>query len=326
MTILVTGGAGYIGSHMVKMLRSQGKECLVLDDFSSGYEKSLLGADFIKADIADKNTLDEIFLNRNITSVIHFASKISVAESVENPGAYYDNNVGKTIVLLRKMADYGINKIVFSSTAAIFGNPDQATINELTRVAPINPYGRSKAMVEEILQDFEASNSLRSVCLRYFNAAGADPDGQIGERHNPETHLIPLLLQVAAGRREKIVINGTDYPTDDGTCIRDYIHVEDLCQAHLLALNHLEKNGTSKKYNLGNGMGYSIREIIEATLKVSGKEIEIIYGPRRTGDPPKLISDSSLIKLELGWKPKRQNIETIVADAWSWEQKWPWKQ
>jgi UDP-glucose 4-epimerase len=324
MTILITGGAGYIGSHMVKLLRDQKIDCIVIDDFSTGYKEALLGATYINGDIGDSKLLDEVFTKTDITSVIHFASRISVSESVQSPSEYYTNNVAKTLVLLRKMVEYGVNQLVFSSTAAIFGSPSGNTISETTSINPINPYGRTKAFVEQILEDFDKSYGLKSVCLRYFNAAGADPSGLIGESHHPETHLIPLVLQVAAGRRESIIVNGIDYPTKDGTCVRDYVHVVDLCQAHLLALSHLSLGGESRQYNIGSGDGYSVYEIIEAAKKVTGMAINVSLGERRTGDPPTLVANSDKIKTELGWNPSRTSIDTIVEDAWRWEQKWPW--
>jgi UDP-glucose 4-epimerase len=255
---------------------------------------------------------------------MHFASYIQVGESVQQPAKYYQNNFTNTQNLLDIMLEQGINKFIFSSTAAIFGEPEYVPIDEKHPKAPINPYGRTKLMVEQMLEDYDRAYGLKSVCLRYFNAAGADPVARIGERHEPETHLVPLVLQAASGRREAINVFGSDYDTPDGTCIRDYIHVDDLCAAHSLALSHLMDGGSSTAFNLGNGEGYSIRQVIEAAEKVSGKAIRVIDGERREGDPARLIADSAKIVAELGWKPQYADLQTIVQHAWQWEQKYPW--
>jgi len=322
--ILVTGGAGYIGSHMVKLLRASGHEVLVVDDLSTGFESALLGANWICGSIGDRALLDRVFSEHRISAVMNFASFIAVGESVAKPAEYYGNNVGNTLTLLHAMQRHGVGRYIFSSTAAIFGDPARVPIDESLVSAPINPYGRSKHMIEQVLEDFDLAYGLKSVCLRYFNAAGADPDGALGERHNPETHLIPLVLQAASGRRESIAVFGDDYDTPDGTCIRDYIHVQDLCSAHLLALEHLLKGGASKRYNLGNGKGFSVKEVIDVARAVTGQTIKVKMQPRRAGDSARLIADSSAMIRELGWRPARAELATIVADAWAWEQKWPW--
>lgn len=324
MQILVTGGAGYIGSHMVKLLRASGHEVLVVDDLSTGFESALLGANWICGSIGDRALLDRVFSEHRISAVMNFASFIAVGESVAKPAEYYGNNVGNTLTLLHAMQRHGVGRYIFSSTAAIFGDPARVPIDESLVSAPINPYGRSKHMIEQVLEDFDLAYGLKSVCLRYFNAAGADPDGALGERHNPETHLIPLVLQAASGRRESIAVFGDDYDTPDGTCIRDYIHVQDLCSAHLLALEHLLKGGASKRYNLGNGKGFSVKELIDVARAVTGQTIKVKMQPRRAGDSARLIADSSAMIRELGWRPARAELATIVADAWAWEQKWPW--
>jgi UDP-glucose 4-epimerase len=318
--ILVTGGAGYIGSHMVKMLRGHGREVLVLDDLSTGFEEALLGAPLVRGSIGDVALLDKVFAEHPIAAVMNFASFIAVGESVTRPDAYYLNNVANTLVLLNAMQRHGVRRYIFSSTAAIYGNPESVPIHEGQTKLPINPYGRSKWMIEQVLEDFQVAFGFESVCLRYFNAAGADPDGQLGERHDPETHLIPLVLQAASGRRESISVFGDDYDTPDGTCIRDYIHVQDLCAAHLLALNHLLAGGKSRRYNLGNGQGFSVKEVIDVARAVTQRPIEVRMQPRRAGDPPRLIADSRLIQAELNWRPEFADLSTIVAHAWGWEQ------
>ena len=318
--ILVTGGAGYLGSHMVKMLRARGRNLLVLDDLSTGFEDALLGAPFVRGSIGDYALLDRIFAEHQVQAVMNFASCIAVGESVARPDSYYLNNVANTMVLLNAMQRHGVRRFIFSSTAAIYGNPELVPIDEGQAKQPINPYGRSKWMIEQVLEDFQAAFGFESVCLRYFNAAGADPEGQLGERHDPETHLIPLVLQAASGRREAISVFGDDYDTPDGTCIRDYIHVQDLCAAHLLSLEHLLAGGKSKRYNLGNGKGFSVKEVIDVARAVTQMPIEVCMQPRRAGDPPRLIADSRLIQAELNWRPQFSDLSTIVAHAWEWEQ------
>ena len=319
-TILVVGGAGYIGSHMVKMLLAKDCHVVVLDNLSNGYRDAVLGGDFIFGDLSDKNCLDYLFQAYQFDGVIHFASFIQVGESMTAPCKYYQNNVVNTSNLLDAMMKYGVKHFVFSSTAAIFGEPQFALLNEAHPKNPINPYGLSKWIVEQILGVYEMTCGLRSICLRYFNAAGADPDGELGERHIPETHLIPLVLQAASQRRKHITIFGQDYDTPDGTCIRDYIHINDLCQAHWLALKQLWDGNPSTAYNLGNGEGFSVREVIDVATQVTGFPIPIVEGQRREGDPARLVADAQQAKAKLGWQPQFADLETIISHAWAWEQ------
>lgn len=319
--VLVVGGAGYIGSHMVKNLLQAGYTPVTLDNLSGGRREAVLNGELIEGNMADRALLDEVFSRYKIAAVMHFAGLIQVGESVAQPARYYRNNVSATLELLDAMLRHGVESFIFSSTAAIFGNPRYTPIDEAHPADPINPYGRSKWMVEQVLTDYEAAYGLNSVCLRYFNAAGADPQGELGECHEPETHLIPLVLQAASGRREKVVVYGTDYDTADGTCVRDYIHVQDLCDAHLLALRHLLDGGASARYNLGNGNGFSIREVITVVEQVTGKLIYKEYGPRRAGDPAVLVADASAARRELGWNPEFPALEAIVGHAWQWELK-----
>jgi UDP-glucose 4-epimerase len=325
MKILVVGGAGYIGSHMVKNLHSNRMDVVTLDNLSAGFRSSVLFGEFVQGDIQDRSLLDNLFKKHKFDAVMHFASFIQVGESMKLPAKYYRNNFTNTQTLLDAMNDHGIRKFIFSSTAAIFGEPEYVPIDEKHPKHPINPYGKTKLMVEQMLEDYDRAYGMKSVCLRYFNAAGADADARIGERHEPETHLIPLVLQAASKRREAITVFGKDYATPDGTCIRDYIHIDDLCDAHTLALKYLMDGGSSTAFNLGNGEGYSIREVIDAAEKVSGKKIKVIDGERREGDPARLIADSKKITRELGWKPQYAELETIVRHAWAWELKYPWK-
>jgi UDP-glucose 4-epimerase len=273
----------------------------------------------VEGDLGDPSVLDYIFSNYDIDAVMHFAAFIEVAESVRDPAKYYRNNVINTTVLLNAMVQHDIEYFIFSSTAAIFGEPDYTPIDESHSKNPINPYGRSKLMVEQILQDYENAYGLKSTCLRYFNAAGADPDGELGERHQPETHLIPLILQAASGRRPTIRVFGNDYPTEDGTCIRDYIHIIDLCTAHALALEYMQQTGSSARYNLGNGQGFSVQQVIDNVRKITGKDINVTQDARRPGDPAVLVADSSLAQQQLGWQPKYNSIESIISTAWHWE-------
>lgn len=321
MKVLVIGGAGYIGSHMVKMLLSSGHQVMTLDNLSSGHRDAVLGGEFVQGDIADTACLDRIFTTFKPDAVMHFASFIQVGESVRKPDIYYRNNVTNTLNLLDAMLKYDVKKFIFSSTAAVFGEPDYVPIDEAHPNRPLNPYGRSKWMIEQVLADYDKAFDFRSVCLRYFNAAGADPEGQLGERHDPETHLIPLILQAASGRRENIHVFGRDYDTPDGTCIRDYIHIVDLCSAHLAALEYLCQDGHSDRFNLGNGAGFSVQQVIDAVQQVSGRKVTVINGPRREGDPARLVADSKRARLTLNWEPKFTDLETIVAHAWQWEQK-----
>jgi len=322
--ILVVGGAGYIGSHMVKLLRKSGYRVVVLDNLSGGFRDAVHDADLVIGSIADQGLLSSLFAKYRFSAVMHFASYIQVGESVKEPGKYYANNLAGTLTLLDAMRHAAVSRFIFSSTAAVYGTPEYVPMDERHPKLPINPYGRSKWMVEQALEDYDAAYGLKSICLRYFNAAGADPGGGLGERHNPETHLIPLVLQAASGRRDVVSIFGTDYDTPDGTCIRDYIHVADLCDAHLLALQRLLNGGESARFNLGNGYGFSVKEVIETARQVTGRAIAVCYEPRRAGDPPRLVADSRLAREELGWHTQRAGLEIIVADAWEWEQKYPW--
>ncbi|MGA1773810.1 MAG: UDP-glucose 4-epimerase GalE [Flavobacteriaceae bacterium] len=317
--ILIAGGAGYIGSHMVKRLRADSFNVLVLDNFLTGFRDSLLGAPYVEGSIGDATLLEQLFSRHPVEAVINFASLIAVGESVQKPDLYYRNNVAETLVLLETMVRHGINKFLFSSTAAVYGSPDHVPVCETATKAPVSPYGRSKWMIEQVLEDFDRAFNFRSVALRYFNAAGADPDGELGERHDPETHLIPLALQVASGRRAQLDVYGDDYPTPDGTCIRDYIHVVDLCEAHRLALDHLLSGGESCAFNLGNGQGFSVNQVINTVEAVTGRNVTTRTCPRRSGDPPILVASSDAIRAKLGWSPRRAELAKIVEDAWRFE-------
>jgi len=319
MKVLVVGAAGYIGSHMVKYLAGKCCDITVLDNLSSGHADAVLAGELIEGDLADVDMLDKLFAEHSFDVVMHFASSIMVGESVEKPSMYYRNNVTNTQNLLDAMIKHGVKQFIFSSTAAIFGEPEYSPIDEKHPKAPINPYGRSKWMVEQMLEDYDRAYSLRSICLRYFNAAGADPEGELGERHDPETHLIPLVLQAASGQRDAITVFGRDYDTEDGTCMRDYIHVADLCQAHWLAIQHLQSTGESGRYNLGNGNGFSVQQVIDVCRQVTGRAITVIEGERREGDPAVLVADSSRARSELGWKPQFSDLDSIVYHAWEYE-------
>ncbi len=319
--ILVVGGAGYIGSHMVLALDRAGHRVTVLDDLSTGYRDAVRRGRFVQGNLGDAGRLDALLSQDRPDAVMHFAAFIEVGESVRDPAKYYRNNFAATQALLDAMRRHGVEAFIFSSTAAIFGEPRVVPIDEDHPKAPINPYGRSKWMVEQLLEDYDHAYGLRSVALRYFNAAGADPAGRVGERHDPETHLIPLVLQAASGRREAITVFGDDYDTPDGTCIRDYIHVEDLCQAHLLALEALLGGGGSARYNLGNGSGYSVREVIDTARRVTGRAIPERRGPRRPGDPARLVADARRIVADLAWQPRYPDLEDIVRHAWAWERR-----
>jgi UDP-glucose 4-epimerase len=320
MRILVIGGAGYIGSHMVKLLGQSGCDVTTLDDLSRGHRDAVLFGDFVQGNFGDRAVLDKV-LARGFDAVMHFASFIQVGESVEQPSKYYRNNVTHTLTLLDAMLTYEVNKLIFSSTAATFGEPQYAPIDEGHPQKPINPYGRTKLMVEQVLEDYDRAYGFKSVCLRYFNAAGADPECQLGERHEPETHLIPLILQVASGRRSHITVFGRDYDTPDGTCIRDYIHINDLCSAHWLALQSLMNGHGSQRYNLGNGNGFSVQEVVDTAQRITGRKILVRNGPRRSGDPARLVADASQAHQHLGWQPQFANLETIIEHAWLWEKK-----
>jgi UDP-glucose 4-epimerase len=324
MKFLVVGGAGYIGSHMVKHLLRADHDVVVVDNFSTGHRSALMGAKLVEMDIADGQGLDALFAQHRFDAVFHFASFIQVGESVTEPAKYYQNNLAATLTLLQAMVRAQIKHFIFSSTAAVYGDPEYIPIDEQHPKAAINPYGRSKWMVEQMLEDFDRAYGLKSVCLRYFNAAGADPEGQLGERHEPETHLLPLILQAASGRRASVTVFGRDYDTPDGTCIRDYVHVADLVAAHALAVDYLLAGGTSTAFNLGNGQGFSVQQVIDTARGVTGREISVSEAPRRAGDPPRLVADPRRASDLLGWQPKFSSLEQIVAHAWSWEQKYPW--
>ncbi|MBE9568601.1 MAG: UDP-glucose 4-epimerase GalE [Proteobacteria bacterium] len=319
MKILVVGGAGYIGSHMVKQLANAGNDVITLDNLSYGYRDAVKYGEFVEGDLGDDKVLDSIFKNGDIDAVMHFAGFIQVGESVVKPAMYYHNNVASTLTLLDAMLRHEVKNFIFSSTAAIFGEPDYTPIDERHNKQPINPYGHTKLMIEQVLDDYDRAYGLRSTCLRYFNAAGADPDGELGERHIPETHLIPLILQAASGRREDIKIFGDDYDTDDGTCVRDYIHINDLCTAHSLALQQMIKNDASARYNLGNGKGFSVKQVIDVARAVSGADFKVTIEPRREGDPAVLVADATLAKQALDWQPEFANLDSIVKTAWDWE-------
>ncbi|TAA72355.1 UDP-glucose 4-epimerase GalE [Planococcus salinarum] len=321
MSILVCGGAGYIGSHTVKELIGK-YEVVVLDNLTTGFPALLdERAIFIEGDLGDPVVLDRVFTEHNIDAVFHFAANSLVGESVQKPLKYYSNNVGATVVLLQKMIEHGVGKFIFSSTAATYGIPETDIITEETPTNPINPYGRSKLMVEQILSDMAQVYDFQYTVLRYFNAAGAHPSGQIGESHDPETHLIPLIMEQLLGHREKISVFGTDYKTADGTCIRDYIHVKDLADAHILAYEGMNNGKVSNEvFNLGNGEGYSVKEIIDVCEKVAGKKAVVEYTDRRHGDPAVLVASAGKIREVLGWTPG-YDLEEIIKSAWKWHNK-----
>lgn len=317
--VLVVGGAGYIGSHMVRMLVDAGLPIVVLDDLSSGSLGAVhTSAPLIIGDVGDQKLLDQIFQKYTIDAVMHFASFIQVGESINQPAKYFENNLSKTLTLLGCMARHQIKNFIFSSTAAIFGNPMASRIDESHPTTPINPYGRSKFLVEQVLFDYEAAYGIRHVCLRYFNAAGAQPDGSLGECHEPETHLIPLAINAALGRGPSLKIYGHDYPTADGTCIRDYVHVCDIAAAHLSALDHLRTQGPSLKLNLGNGEGYSVRDVLESVERVVGKPVPYEFVARREGDPAVLVADAHNAKTILNWAPRFPALDDIITHAHGW--------
>ena len=319
MKVLVLGGAGYIGSHMVKVLVSAGHEVVTVDSLVTGHRDAVVGGTFLCGDIGDRAFLSSVFAQSSFDGVMHFAAFSQVGESVRDPAKYYRNNCANALTLLDEMVAAGVRNIIFSSTAAIFGEPRYTPIDEDHPTAPINPYGRSKLFVEQALQDYDRAYGLRSVSLRYFNAAGADAAAGLGERHEPETHLIPLVLQVATGRREAIQVFGTDYPTPDGTCVRDYIHVSDLCNAHVLALEYLMSGGETTACNLGIGNGFSVGEVIHTVRKLTGRPIKVIAQGRREGDPAVLIANSGLARSRLGWSPHYTSLESMIGSAWEWE-------
>ena len=324
MRILVLGGAGYIGSHTALELVKAGNEVVIADNLVTGYRKAIPeGAKFYEGDLRDFDFLNKLFQQEKIDAVIHFAAYSLVGESITNPLKYYDNNLYGTKVLLEAMVKNNVGKIVFSSTAATYGEPENIPILESDRTCPTNPYGETKLAMEKMFKWTAEAHGLRYVSLRYFNACGADESGTIGEAHNPESHLIPLILQVPNGKRETISIYGTDYDTPDGTCIRDYIHVTDLAQAHILAVQYLNNGGESDIFNLGNGVGYSVREVIETARKVTGHPIPATESSRRAGDPARLVASSEKAKKILGWKPVHDSLEEIISSAWNWHKNHP---
>ena len=319
--ILIVGGAGYIGSHVNKYLSNKGYETIVFDNLSKGHKELVKWGKFIEGDLGNIEEVRKVFRENKIEAVMNFAAFIEVGESVIDPEKYYYNNVVNTLNLLKVMKENGVDKIIFSSTAATFGNPQYVPIDEKHPQSPINPYGMTKLMIENIFKDYEKAYGLKYVVFRYFNACGADVEAETGEWHEPESHLIPLVFQAALGKREDIKIFGTDYETEDGTCIRDYVHVTDLAQAHWLGLERLLKGGESGFYNLGNGKGFSVREVIESVKRATGKDFKVIEVDRREGDAAVLIAESNSASAELGWKPEFTDLDEIVRTAWNWEEK-----
>ena len=319
--ILIVGGAGYIGSHLNKEINKKGIETVIFDNLSYGHRDFVKWGTFEKGDLGNIDDIRAVFKKYPIEAVMHFAAFTYVGESVEDPQKYYQNNVKNTLNLLQVMLEENVKYFVFSSTCATYGNPVEIPITENHPQDPINPYGKGKLMVETVLKDYSDAYGLKYASLRYFNAAGADPEGEVGELHDPETHLIPLILDVAAGRREDIKIFGTDYDTPDGTCIRDYIHVTDLAEAHILALEYLQNGGESDFFNLGNGNGFSVKEVIETAEEITGKNIKAVEAERRAGDPPTLVGSSTKAKETLNWNPKYDELSKIIETAWNWHQK-----
>jgi UDP-glucose 4-epimerase len=317
--VLVSGGAGYIGSHVVKLLGEKGFDVLVYDNLSTGNRSSVLSGKLVEGDMLDIDSLRSVMSDFRPDAVMHFAAKIVVPESVKFPMKYYTNNVLGTLNVLRAMKEFDVNKFIFSSTAAVYGEPEEMPINETMSFAPINPYGKSKAIVEEVLKDCSMSEGLKYIALRYFNVAGADPEGELGETKKDATHLITMCVRTAAGKRDKLSVFGTDYPTSDGTCVRDYIHVMDLADAHILALEHLLSGGESNVFNCGYGKGYSVQEVVTEAKNATGVDFAVEYTERRAGDPPELVADSTKIKHTLGWKPKYDDLGFIIKTAWEWE-------
>ena len=322
MNVLVIGGAGYIGSHILKVMAQHGHTCVAFDDLCKGHAKAVGSSTLVKADASDRAAVVAAMRQHKIDLVIHMAAFIEAGESVQQPDKYFRNNTIIGLTLLEAMREAGVKRVVFSSTAAVYGQPERVPIEETDRLEPINPYGASKLCVEYMLRAYAAAYGLGCVALRYFNVAGAEPEGTIGEDHSPETHLIPLVLQIPLGKRAGVKIFGDDYDTPDGTCIRDYIHVMDLAEAHRLAAEVIEPSLT-KAYNLGNGEGFSVRQIIDACRKVTGKTIAADVAPRRPGDPARLIASSAKAQTELGWKPKYPDVQTIIAHAWNWHRSHP---
>ena len=321
--VLVTGGAGYIGSHAVLALMEKGYDVVVLDNLVYGHQDivdTVLGVELVQGELGDRALLESLFSKHQFDAVMHFAAYAYVGESMSDPGKYYRNNVSGTLTLLETMVSFKICKIVFSSTCATYGAPESTPILESAPQNPINPYGFTKLVVERILKDFDRAHELKSVIFRYFNAAGADPEGRLGEDHSPETHLIPLVLMSALGKRDSISIFGTDYPTSDGTCIRDYIHVSDLASAHVLGLEYLLQGGDSNIFNLGSEQGFSVKEVIDTAKEVTGRPITVVESERRAGDPPVLVGSAAKAKEILGWHPQYAELSDIVRHAWGWHQ------
>ncbi|WP_018753153.1 UDP-glucose 4-epimerase GalE [Paenibacillus sanguinis] len=323
MAILVTGGAGYIGSHTVAALLTQGKEVVVIDNLQSGHREAVLGGKFYEGDLRDKALLAKLFSENSIEAVIHFAANSLVGESMKDPVKYYDNNVYGTLCLLEAMDQADVRKIVFSSTAATYGEPEKVPIEESDPTRPTNVYGETKLTMERMMAWFDQVLGIKYVSLRYFNAAGAHEGGRIGEDHRPESHLIPLIIEAALGKRPSIQVFGDDYNTLDGTCVRDYIHVSDLADAHLRAVAHLLNGGASDVFNLGNGQGFSVKQVIEAVKNVTGREFPVVISPRRSGDPAVLIASSDKARSVLGWQPSRDKLEDIIQSAWRWHESHP---
>jgi len=319
MKILVTGGAGYIGSHVVKMLGEKGHDITVYDNLSTGHDWALLYGKLIRGDLADRGLLEKTVKELRPDAVIHFAASIQVEESVRKPLLYYRNNMANTLNLLESVADSGVKHFIYSSTAAVYGIPEKIPVDEGAPLVPINPYGASKVMIEKVLEDVAHTADFTYVALRYFNVAGADPGGRIGQAYKEATHLITRALKAAEGESEKLLIYGTDYPTPDGTCIRDYIHVEDLAEAHLRALDYLRDEGRSDRMNCGYGHGFSVREVVDTAKKVTGVDFRVEETGRRAGDPPALIADSRLLRDRTGWQPRYDDLTFIIGTAWEWE-------
>jgi UDP-glucose 4-epimerase len=323
MAILVTGGAGYIGSHTVAELLAKGEEVVVVDNLIQGHKEAVLGGKLYVGDLRDGEFMDSVFRDNEIDAVIHFAANSLVNESMKDPFKYYHNNVFGTLCLLEKMNAYGVKRIVFSSTAATYGEPESSPIVESSRTQPTNTYGETKLAMEKMMKWFDTAHDIKYTSLRYFNAAGAHENGIIGEDHSPETHIIPIILQVALGQRSHISIFGDDYATPDGSCIRDYIHVSDLADAHLLAVEKLREGAESSIYNLGSGNGFSVKEVVDIAREVTGHAIPAVIEARRAGDPAALVASSIRAREELGWQPKRENLATIIQSAWNWHSQHP---
>jgi UDP-glucose 4-epimerase len=317
MRVIVTGGAGYIGSHMVRTLLRAGHPLLIVDDLSTGHLEAIpKDVPFVQADVADRERMTEVMRTHRAEAVVHFASRIQVGESVANPRLYFTGNLGASIALLESCLDAGVTHFILSSTAAVYGQPVHVPIDETHPTTPVNPYGETKLAIERMLGAYARAYGLKYAALRYFNAAGADPGSSLRERHVPETHLIPIVLEAAAGRRGPVTVYGADYDTPDGTCIRDYIHVTDLCEAHLATLDYLARGGESGAFNLGTGVGHSVKQVIAAAERVCGCSVPVVYGPRREGDPARLVASATRAEQHLAWRARRPSLDDIIADAW----------